>query len=302
MGILNCALGKLDPDIIPRWNLSQQQLSEQIGPGEIGQAIPWNSLTGEQKEFQPLKMALHAAMIHRMDIEIGRVLAQLETMDAWSNTAIFFLSDNGASAEQIIRGDLHDRTAALGSPGTFLSIGPGWAGVANTPFRLHKSWVHEGGISTPLIVHWPDGISARGELRHNPGHVIDLAPTILQLAGGKWPSSAEDILVPPSPGRSLVPVFDKDFSVGHEYFWWFHEGNRAIRVGDWKLVADHEKPWELYDLRKDRAESNDLALAQPEKVKELEKTWEARLEEFRSLAAKNAGNNEKNPSKRSKAN
>jgi arylsulfatase len=302
MGILNCALGKLDPDIIPRWNLSQQQLSEQIGPGEIGQAIPWNSLTGEQKEFQPLKMALHAAMIHRMDIEIGRVLAQLETMDAWSNTAIFFLSDNGASAEQIIRGDLHDRTAAPGSPGTFLSIGPGWAGVANTPFRLHKSWVHEGGISTPLIVHWPDGISARGELRHNPGHVIDLAPTILQLAGGKWPSSAEDILVPPSPGRSLVPVFDKDFSVGHEYFWWFHEGNRAIRVGDWKLVADHEKPWELYDLSKDRAESNDLALAQPEKVKELEKTWEARLEEFRSLAAKNAGNNEKNPSKRSKAN
>ena len=105
------------------------------------------------------------------------------------------------------------------------------------------------------------------------------------------------MLVPPAPGKSLVPVFDKDYSVGHDYFWWFHEGNRAIRVGDWKLVADHEKPWELYDLRKDRAESKDLALDQPEKVKELEKTWVVRFEEFRSLAAQDINKSEKDGSK-----
>jgi len=108
-------------------------------------------------------------------------------LDAFENTLIFFMSDNGASAEQIIRGERHDQTAPPGSAKTFLSIGPGWSSAANTPFRLHKSWVHEGGITTPLIVHWPQCLPARGELRHNPGHLVDLAPTILELAGGKWP-------------------------------------------------------------------------------------------------------------------
>ena len=284
LGIINCSLSRLDPDIIPWWNLSEQQLREKIGPGEASHAVPWNSLTDEQKEFQPVKMSLHAAMIHRMDIEIGRVIGQLKKMGVLDNTVIFFLSDNGASAEQIIRGDGHDRRAAPGSAGTFLSLGPGWSSAANTPFRLHKSWVHEGGISTPLIVQWPNGISARGELRHNPGHLIDLAPTILELAGATWPETVNGVSVSARPGKSLVPVFTRDGSVAHDYFWWFHDGNRAIRAGAWKLVADHKKPFELYDLRTDRSESHNLAPDYPGKVAELERAWTRHMEEFRALA------------------
>jgi len=284
LGLINCPLSKLDPDTIPWWNLPEQELREKIGPGEVGHAVPWNSLTDGQKEFQPGKMALHAAMIHRMDIEIGRVIGQLRKMGVLDNTVIFFLSDNGASAEQIIRGDGHDRNAPPGSAGTFLSIGPGWSSAANTPFRLHKSWVHEGGISTPLIVQWPHGISAHGELRSNPGHLIDLAPTILDLAGAKWPETANGAPVPPPPGKSLVPVFTRDGSVSHAYFWWFHDGNRAIRVGDWKLVADHKKAFELYDMRADRSESHDLSADHPDKVRELEAAWTQHMEEFRAVA------------------
>jgi arylsulfatase len=280
MGLINCPLSPLDPAVVPSWNLPEAELREAIGPGEAAHAVSWQELTDEQKQFQPIKMALHAAMVHRMDIEIGRALAQLKAMDALANTAIFFVSDNGASAEQIIRGDKHDRTAQPGSAKTFLSLGPGWSSAANTPFRLHKSWVHEGGITTPLIVHWPKGIPARGELRQNPGHLIDLAPTILEMAGGKWPPTAEGLAAPTPPGKSLVPAFAKDGSVQHDSFWWYHDGNRAIRVGYWKLVADHQSPWELYDLRTDRSESTNLAAMQPEKVKELEHAWTAQMEEF----------------------
>ena len=286
MGLVNCRLSKLDPDIWPSWNLPEEKLREQIGPGDVGRAIPWDDLTAEQKKLQPIKMAIHAAMIHRMDTEIGRVLAQLKAMGAFDNTVIFFLSDNGASAEQIIRGDRHDRTAPPGSARTYLSIGPGWSSAANTPFRLHKSWVHEGGITTPLIVHWPRGIPARGELRRNPGHVIDLAPTILELAGGQWPKTFAGQAVPPPPGKSLVPVFTKDGSVTHDYFWWYHDGNRAVRVGAWKLVADHHRPWELYDLRTDRSETHNLAARQPGKVKELDQVWSRHMKEFAALVSK----------------
>ncbi len=295
MGLVNCPLSKLDPEIIPKWNFSEEELQRQIGPGEVGHAVPWSKLTPEQKQFQPIKMAIHAAMVHRIDIEIGRVVEQLKAMGALENTVIFFLSDNGASAEEIIRGDKHDRTAPPGSAATYLSIGPGWSSAANTPFRLHKSWVHEGGIATPLIVHWPKGISARGELRHDPGHLIDLAPTILELAGGKWPATFHGKPVPPPPGKSLVPAFAKDGSVQRDYLWWYHIGNRAIRVGDWKLVGADRSPWELYDLRSDRSESKNLAAKLPEKVKELDQTWTRHMEEFRALALE--GNPSNRPAK-----
>jgi len=284
MGLVDGTLPPLDPAVWPNYNPSEEQLHEKISPGEVGRAVSWDSLTDEQKHFQPLKMAIHAAMIHRMDLEIGRVIAQIKAAGAFDDTLVFFLSDNGASSEQIIRGDGHDRTAPPGSAKTFLGLGPGWSSAANTPLRLYKSWVHEGGISTPLIVHWPNGIAAGGELRHNPGHLIDLVPTIVQLAGGQWPATHDGQPVPPTPGKSLVPVFIKDGSVTHDFFWWFHDGNRAIRMGDWKLVADHQNPWELYDLRGDRSESRNLADSEPDRVRQLEQAWTRHMEEFLTLA------------------
>src|SRR5262249_22549116 len=143
----------------------------------------------------------------------------------------------GASAEIMVRGDGHDPRAEPGTASTFLSIGPGWSSLANTPFRRHKTWVHEGGISTPLVVHWPRGIAARGELRHTPGHLIDIVPTILDAAGDRAFATREGQSVPLRPGKSLVPLFKKDGTVAHDYLWWLHEGNRALRVGDWKIVA-----------------------------------------------------------------
>jgi arylsulfatase len=286
-GLVNCALSKLEPDIVASWNLTEEKLCAQIGPDEVGRAIPWESLSEGQKKFQAIKMALHAAMIHRMDIEIGRVLDQLKAMGVLENTVIFFMSDNGASAEQIIRGDLHDRAASPGSSRTFLCLGPGWSSAANTPLRLHKSWVHEGGIATPLIVHWPAGMKARGELRRDPGHLIDLAPTILELVGIQWPKALDGQALPPLPGRSLASAFTKDASIKRDFLWWFHDGNRAVRVGNWKLVADHQGPWELYDLRSDRCESRNLAADHPGKVRELAQEWTRRLGEFRALATAN---------------
>jgi arylsulfatase len=229
-------------------------------------------------------MAIHAAMVHRMDIEIGRVVAQLEAMKALENTLICFVSDNGASAEQIIRGDGHDRAAPPGSAKTFLCLGPGWSSASNTPFRLHKSWVHEGGISTPLIVHWPAGIQAAGELRHTPGHLIDLLPTVLDLTGGKPFETWDGKPVPPLSGRSLVPAFTADAAVARDFLYFEHIGNQAIRMGDWKLVLMAKKPWELYDLRMDRCEINDLAGRQPDRVVELSARWKKLAEEFRLQA------------------
>jgi arylsulfatase len=284
MSLVDCALSPLEPKVWPSWNLAEQKLRERIGPGEVCRAVPWETLTDEQKRFQPIKMAIHAAMVHRMDCEIGRVIDQLKAMGEFENTVIFFLSDNGASAEQMIRGGGHDPTAPPGSAKTFLCLGPAWSGLANAPLRLHKSWVHEGGISTPLIVHWPAGITGKGELRRNPGHIVDLSPTILDLAGGKWPQTLSGTQVPPPHGKSLLAVFKADQTVKRDSFWWYHVGNRALRVGDWKIVACKNSPWELYNLSKDRSETNNLAEAQPERVKALDRLWTKHADEFRKLA------------------
>jgi arylsulfatase len=260
---------------------------KKLGPNELNQPLPWKDLSPAQREFQANKMAVHAAMVDRMDREIGRVLDQLRAMGALDNTLLFFLSDNGASAEIMVRGDGHDPTAAFGTAATFLCIGPGWSTLCNTPFRRHKTWVHEGGISTPLIVHWPKGIAAKGELRHTPGHVIDLVPTILEAASGKRSEGQKGSEAPPAPGKSLVPLFAKDGTVEHDSLWWLHEGNRALRVGNWKIVAaGKDSPWELYDLTSDRSETKDLAKARPEKVRELAAIWTKQFEEFCALAAR----------------
>jgi len=260
MGIVNCKLSPLEPNVKPGWNLSEADMAKRIGSGEAGRAIPWKQLTDEQKSFQSMKMAIHAAMIDRMDREIGRVLDQLKTAGVLDNTVIMFMSDNGASAEQMIRSDGHDPAAKPGSWRSHLCLGPGWSTASNTPFRMHKSWVHEGGIASPLIVHWPAGLKASGQLRHNPGHFVDILPTVLELAGANRTERWRGRATPPLAGRSIVSAFTRDNSAAHDFLYFHHSGNRAIRVGDWKLVSAGRKgPWELYDLKTDRCELKNLA-------------------------------------------
>jgi arylsulfatase A-like enzyme len=286
MGLVNCELSPLEPKELPSWNLAGEKLRKQIGPGEADRAVPWETLTEDQKRFQATKMAIHAAMIDRMDREIGRVLGQVAAMGAMDNTVILFVSDNGASAEQIIRGDMHDPAAAPGSAGSYLCLGPGWSSAANTPFRLHKHWNHEGGISSPLIVRWPAGLSGKNELRHNPCHFIDILPTALDLAGVPAKEfQPADRTAPPLPGKSLAPAFARDGSVDHEYLFFHHTTHRAIRVGDWKLVAKGENgPWELYDLKTDRCEMKDLAAANPDRVRDMAALWQKTEDQFRKQA------------------
>ena len=272
-------LSRVERDLGPPYHFPDALTK--LGAGEVNRPVPWNSLNQEQKKFQAKKMAIHAAMIHRMDIEIGRVFDQIKAMDQWQNTLVIFLSDNGASAEIMVRDDGHDADLAPGSAGTYLCLGPGWSTVCNTPFRRHKTWTHEGGISTPLLMSWPAGIEAHGEIRRSPGHVIDVVPTVLELAGAE--TSAD---VPASPGKSLRPLLSKDLSVEREDLWWFHDGHKALRMGDWKAVAPVDEPWELYDLSRDRDESTDLAVAESEKLAAMVEVWDRHLAEFTELASR----------------
>ncbi len=294
LGVVDTALSAVEREVGPPYDFPEA--IKKLGPGETNRPLPWSELSEEQRTFQADKMAVHAAMVHRMDREVGRVLDQLRAMNAFDDTLVLFLSDNGASAEIMVRDDGHDPSAPRGSAASHLCLGPGWSTVSNTPHRRHKTWVHEGGISTPLVVHWPKGIAARGELRRNQGHVIDLVPTILELAGGKRPEAWQGKPVPAPPGRSLVAALAKDGAAPHDYLWWQHEGNRAIRIGDFKLVAAGEKaPWELYDLSHDRAEMNNLAAKQPDKARELEQAWTQRTKEFRELALADSPGDAANP-------
>jgi arylsulfatase len=284
MKMVNHELPALERDVGPPYHFPDALAK--LGPGEVNRPLPWPELTAEQRAFQAAKMAVHAAMVDHMDRQIGRILGQLFGMKAFDNTLIVFFSDNGASAEIMVRGDGHDPKAPPGSAASYLCLGPGWSSAANTPLRRHKTWVHEGGISTPCVVHWPRGISARGEVRHTPGHLIDLVPTVLEVTGAKRFETWEGKSVPPLPGRSLVPAFTKDGTVTRDYLWWLHEGNRAVRVGDWKLVATAKGEWELYDLRTDRGESHNLAANLPDKVRELEQVWNKVRDEATALATR----------------
>jgi arylsulfatase len=277
-GIVNCDAAPLEGSFVPRY--LKPDLLAKIGPGECEKTLPWAQLSPEQQRFQATKMAVHAAMVDRMDREIGRVLDQVKAMGAWEDTIVFFLSDNGADATLLVRGDGHDQAVAPGSAGSYLCLGPGWAAASNAPFRRHKIWVHEGGTASPLIVHWPAGKLAAGELRHDVGHVVDFVPTLLELAGGRSQAPPE---APAFAGRSLVPAFAKDGSVRREHVFFHHEGNRALRQGDWKLVSAREDndAWELYDLATDRCEQRNLAAAQPARAKAMADRWQQLEDQFR---------------------
>ena len=271
-------LGILDPETT--------LLSPRIEPD-----LQWE--THPDRAWDARAMAVHAAMIDRMDQGIGRLVAALEEMDELENTLIIFLSDNGASHERAERfGPGFDRPATLRSgepiaypvlkdvlPGpqnTYAAIGPMGANVMNTPFRFWKRRLYEGGISTPLVVHWSKGITIPdGSIIHQPGHVIDLLPTILAATGVAYPDSLGGREITPVQGKNLLPLLRGVESAGHDTLFWEHYGARAVRAGHWKIVAyDGEAPWELYDMETDRSELHDLAATHPDRVAELDSLWQ----------------------------
>jgi arylsulfatase len=282
LGLTNTTLSPAEPEVGPPYAFPDA--IAKLGPNEVNRPLPWDSLTAEQRRFQATKMAIHAAMVDRMDAEIGRIIAQLKAMGAYENTLILFASDNGASAEIMVRDGGHDPQAAMGSAATYLCLGPGFSNAANTPHRRHKTWVHEGGISTPLIAHWPAGIAAKGELRATPAHVIDVVPTVLEVAGVTKPTDWKGQAIPAAPGKSLVAALKSDVTIERPSLWWLHEENKAIRVGDFKLVAAKGDAWALYDLSTDRAEQFDLSAKMPEKAKELADLWQKQTDETIALA------------------
>ena len=238
----------------------------------------WEDVNQEKKELMALKMAIYAAQVDCMDQGIGRIVATLQQQGQLDNTLIFFLSDNGGCAETGVWGFDNKPDGTLGENSSFSSYGASWANASNTPFRRYKHWVHEGGISTPLIVHWPARIKEAGTFRRQSGHVIDIMATCVDVAGATYPAEFKGHAIKPLEGKSLVPAFGNGH-IERQAIYWEHEANRAIRVGKWKLVSrymsrDNLGPWELYDMETDRSETKDLAQEYPERVKEFAAMWQ----------------------------
>lgn len=234
----------------------------------------WDSIPDKTQWAR--KMAVYAAMIEIMDNNIGRLVHQLEEKGGLDNTLIVFLSDNGACAEGVARRGLNDATKRIGEPGSYTAYETPWAYASNTPFRKYKKYMHEGGIVTPSVWYWPQGIKQMGQFINSEGHIIDLMPTLLELAGI---SESRDL-----PGKSLVPLLKgiKQGSTDERSFFWEHEGNVAIRSGHWKLIKDREdRAWALYDLENDPTESHDVYDRYPNKARELRKIATQKLEGIR---------------------
>lgn len=270
--------------IDPRWKMSPRSV---VGPNRVSnlngwaekQNPAWESIPADRRKDLARRMAVFAAMVDRMDQNIGRVLKDLEAKGELSNTLILFCADNGACAEWDPWGfdkasgpDNVLHTGAeldgMGQPGTYHSYGSGWANACNAPWRLYKHYTHEGGISTPTIAHWPAGLKARaGSVNNEPWHFIDVLPTLASVGGAKAPAeTAGTDMAPMLAGRKVKrgPLF------------WEHEGSRAVRDGRWKITAVYPKgEWELYDIEADRTEQVNLAARHPERVKSMAAQWEA---------------------------
>lgn len=243
-------------------------------------APPWDDLSDKKKKEMDLRMAIYAAQIDRMDQNIGKVVGALGKSGKLENTLILFLADNGGCAEggELGRGPLELKELEKSRNASY---GQAWANASNTPFRKYKHYVHEGGIATPLIVHWPNGIKEKGVLRRDPGYLPDILPTLLVVTGAEYPNQFNGHDIHPLEGESLVGVFENKKFKREKPMCWEHEGNRAIRLGNWKLVSpgkekniiNTEDNWELYDLDADRTEMNDLASSYPEVVEKLQNLW-----------------------------
>ena len=224
----------------------------------------------KDKEWNAMRMAVYAAQIDRMDQGIGRIISKLKEMGIEENTLVMFVADNGGCAEGQ-KGN--DPKIMPGPKETFMSYGLPWANAGNTPFRRYKHWVHEGGIATPFIAYWP-GVVKPGILTPQIGHVMDVLPTCLEVAGAEYPKTYDGHEITPVEGRSLLPIFQGNTPAGHEAIFWEHEGNKAVRQGKWKLVCKFPDTWELYDMEADRTEQNNLAKKMPDKIAELRSLYD----------------------------
>jgi arylsulfatase len=249
-------------------------------------SINWDSLSNEQKEAWDLRMAVYAAMVDRLDQNIGRIIKTLEEMGEKENTLVIFLSDNGGSHEPIKNiGSYVRMPGETGTPESLDSYEYPWANVSNTPFRLFKHWVHEGGISTPFIAYYPKIIKA-GTINNQSTHIIDLMPTFIDLAKGTYPSEFKNHKIQPLEGESLVPLFKGKSIKRSSPIFWEHMGNKAVRDGKWKLVSRYDEdakkfgPWELYNMENDRTELNDVSAQYPDvvsKMIQLYDSWAKRV-------------------------
>ena len=253
------SLGVLDP----AWALSPRPK-----PVEA-----WDALNPERQDHFDHIMSIYAACVAHMDAAVGRLVADLDKRGVLNNTLILFMSDNGGNAESGPGGRLEG--ADPGGPRSQVYCGQSWATLENTPFRRYKHFNHEGGVATPLIVHWPAKIKDPGTFRRQMGHVIDIMPTCVEVAGAKYPTEFKTHSILPMEGRSLVPAFDNR-PIERDAIYWEHEGNAAIREGDWKLVrAGRNGAWELYDMKADRTELHDLSATDPDRARALAGKWEA---------------------------
>lgn len=262
-------------------------------PDADSRQIDWDDIDPDYLAWFDERMAVYAAMVEQMDRGIGGILDAVDARGDRDNTIVMFLSDNGACAEEINLGQAlgggvaretragdpvrfgNDPAIFPGPEDTYTSVGIEWATYSNTPFRYYKSFVHEGGIATPMIVSWPGHIESG--ISHQPGHIIDIMPTLLELAGAGYPETFNGNEIHPAEGRSLLPVFAGERRPAPLYVW-EHEGNRAIRDGDYKLVSRFGEGWQLFDMRVDRLEANDLAAVMPDKVAEMAGRYDSEAE------------------------
>ena len=263
--------------------LREQRHAKQIELGIMDKSWPlsprpeqvkaWDNLSEEEKDRFDHIMAIYAATVTHMDTAVGRLVEALKFRGVLDNTLILFMSDNGGNAEGGPNGTFEGKQP--GSKDSTVFCGQSWATLENTPLRRYKHYNHEGGISTPLIVHWPARIKDAGALRKQPGHLIDVMATCVDAGGAKYPAEFKGKPVLPMEGRSLLPAFDNK-PIEREALYWEHEGNAAIRVGDWKLGRlGRNGAWELYDLKTDRTELKNLEAEKAELARDLAAKWEA---------------------------
>lgn len=227
----------------------------------------WNTLTANQKTFMEPMMEVYAAMVDRLDENIGILVEYLEKKKLMENTLIFFMSDNGACPYQRVK----SQSLIPGPEESDIAYDARWANACNTPLRLYKQYAHNGGTLTPLIVHWPAQISQPGRISNWNGHIVDILPTLMDITGATYPGSAL-----PLEGESMAASFvHKNPEPRNKAIYWEFSSNHAIRKGDWKLVAERSKDWELYHIPTDRTESSNLVLKHPDKVSQLAQEYDA---------------------------